>query len=100
MEVARDSYALTLWTYWHLEQREKRDRFLERRDRFDLAGLIAIGRRDGKAFQTLMDSHELEAFPERAATQRAEALAHVAAHSKMKRVRVEGQMMRRDPEEA
>lgn len=41
MVVARQSYALTLWTHWHLLQRERRAWIERRYDRFDLAGMIA-----------------------------------------------------------
>ncbi len=98
--MARDPYALTLWTYWQLEQFDNRRRFLERRDRFDLAGLFTIADKDGAKFADLMNAHEATAAPELTAQKRDEALAHVAAHGRMKRTKVEGHMMARNPEEA
>lgn len=41
LSVARESYALTLYTHWHLEQRRRLDQIARHSERFDLAGLMA-----------------------------------------------------------
>lgn len=86
METAHDSYALTLWTYWHLAERERRDRIVQRSDRFDLASLVQIADRNPKALLTMHETY-LRTESETPAS-RAERLAaaerHVAAHWRMK----------------
>lgn len=41
LEVADDSYALTLYTAWHLDQRQYADAIVRKTERLDLAGLMA-----------------------------------------------------------
>lgn len=41
LEVADDSYALTLYTAWHLDQRQYADSIVRKAERLDLAGLMA-----------------------------------------------------------
>jgi hypothetical protein len=48
MTVARDSYALTLWTWWHLIQQDRRAWIDAKLDRFDLAGMIAHAQHEPK----------------------------------------------------
>ncbi len=48
LAVARDSYALTLYTHWHLEQRRRLDLIARKSERFDLAGLMAAAYHEPK----------------------------------------------------
>lgn len=41
-DVARESYALTLYTYWHLEQQRLVERWERASERFDLSGLVGL----------------------------------------------------------
>lgn len=41
LEVAHESFALTLYTFWHLEQRRRLDAVARRLERFDMAGMMA-----------------------------------------------------------
>ena len=41
LEVARESFALTLYTWWHLEQRRHLTAIAGKMERFDAAGLMA-----------------------------------------------------------
>lgn len=41
LEVADDSYALTLYTAWHLDQRQYAESIVRKSERLDLAGLMA-----------------------------------------------------------
>ena len=41
LEVAHESFALTLYTFWHLEQRRRLDAVERRLERFDMEGSMA-----------------------------------------------------------
>jgi hypothetical protein len=41
LEVARESFALTLYTWWHLEQRRRLEAVSRKLERFDMAGSMA-----------------------------------------------------------
>lgn len=89
LEVAHDSFALTLWTYWHLEERERRDAISQRVDRFDLASLVTIGRVDPPELDKMLTRYlSARTVPlptqevQRSAAE-ARALAHIAAHRRM-----------------
>jgi hypothetical protein len=60
LTVARDSYALTLYTHWHLEQRRRLDLIARKSERFDLAGLMAAAYHEPtkltESYRTFMDS--------------------------------------------
>lgn len=59
VEVARQSYALTLWTSWHLGQQQRMQWIDDRSNRFDLAGLITAGYHEpsslGEQFNSFLD---------------------------------------------
>jgi hypothetical protein len=55
LAIARESYALTLWTWAHLEQQRDIERALARGDRFDAAGLMAVALHDPKKLDPLRD---------------------------------------------
>ncbi len=46
LSVAHDSFALTLYTHWHLEQRRRLDLLARKSERFDLAGLMAAAQHE------------------------------------------------------
>lgn len=52
LTVARESFALTLYTFWHLEQRRRLNQILQRAERFDLAGLMAYAVNQPKELST------------------------------------------------
>lgn len=82
--MAHDSFALTLWTHWHLDRRDHRDAVRRRSERFDLAGLVAVGTRDGRKLAQLESDFLASiapARPRRAIL--ADALRHVEAHRRM-----------------
>ena len=55
LEVARQSYALTLYTHWHIEQRRRLTLILQKSERLDLAGLMARAYHEPKS---LLTEHE------------------------------------------
>lgn len=49
LEIAHESYALTLYTHWHLEQRRRLTMLAQQSERLDLAGLMAGAYHDPKS---------------------------------------------------
>lgn len=93
LDVARDSFALTLYTFWHLEQRRRLDALTRKSERFDLAGLMAQGFHSPKELPdryseflaTLKPATAVS--PDRVAQSRARQLATIrAAHSAQQQV--------------
>lgn len=92
LDVAHDSFALTRWMFWHLERADHRARIQERRDRFDLAGLISVARGEPKKFADMMTDYDRECTepavdPE---VRTARALSHIEAHKRMHLTSAEG----------
>ncbi len=60
LTVAGESFALTLYTHWHLEQRRRLDAIRRRYERFDMAGLMASAQHQPKeisaAFASFLES--------------------------------------------
>ncbi len=54
LDVARESYALTLWSSLQLSELEERDAQRERYARYDLAGMIAMAHHEPKALADAM----------------------------------------------
>lgn len=84
LEVAHESFALTLYTLFHLKQLAHVDAIERRLDRFDLAGLMANAYHGPK---DLADAYDRYVATFRPAVDRdasiARALVHVAAHRRM-----------------
>lgn len=57
LDVARESYALTVWVHWHLKQQEKLRRIERGYDRIDLAGLMAIGYHNPAKLSGMLDEY-------------------------------------------
>lgn len=85
LAVARESYALTLYTHWHLEQRRRLDQITRKSERFDLAGLMAAAYHEPKAIRERYEDF-LASLRDKAASIDEQALARQiavirAAHS-------------------
>jgi hypothetical protein len=55
LAVARESYALTLYTHWHFEQRRRLDQIARKSERFDMAGLMAAAYHEPSKLQDRYD---------------------------------------------
>lgn len=85
LTVARDSYALTLYTHWHLEQRRRLTMITQKSERLDLAGLMAGAFHEPKSLvaqhEAFLNSLRVQA-PTRTATSLARQIAVIrAAHA-------------------
>lgn len=88
VEVAHDSFALTLYTSWHLEQHAQFKRWERQGERYDLGGLMGIAMHEPKELGKLhgrfiaeMSRHDEAASADSVAIAR--ALKHVAQHQRM-----------------
>lgn len=83
LAVAHESFALTLYTHWHLEQRRRLTMLTQKSERLDLAGLMAGAYHDPKSLvdrhAEFMESVSLIAPPRRAAQVAAKRAQDVAA---------------------
>lgn len=84
--VAHDSFALTLYTHWHLEQRRRLTMIAQKAERLDLAGLMAGAYHEPKSLvdrhAAFVDSLRPAYAPSRLAHTTARALAVIrAAHA-------------------
>lgn len=52
LAVTHESFALTLYTHWHLEQRRRLTLIAQKAERLDLAGLMAVAHHDPKSLAT------------------------------------------------
>lgn len=78
LAVAHESFALTLYTHWHLEQRRRLTMIAQKSERLDLAGLMAGAYHEPKS---LGDRHAdfLDSLRPNAAPSGVSARAAIAA---------------------
>lgn len=93
LEVAHDSYALTLWQCWHLDRRRSREAAVDRDARFDLAGLINLAVHDPAKLSAQMSlfRSSLVATPAAPRRERLSAAEHIAAHQRMRPLPVQAE---------
>lgn len=83
MSIARQSYALTLYTLWHIEQRHERAGWVREAERHDMAGLVGIAFHEPKKLDVVHRRflNRVLYNPERDARVRAQALEHIKRHA-------------------
>ncbi len=89
LEVRRQSFALTLYTHWHLQQWEAREAFHRALEQHDLAVLVAHAHHAPKELSNLRASFMTEhTVISQTEDQRRQAImrAHISAHSRMRQL--------------
>lgn len=90
LDVAHDSYALTLYTFWHLEERQRIEALARKAERHDLAGLMALAFHKPYLLPGIHQRFKDSLSPRATARAKQEAtdraLARIAAHQRMRRI--------------